>query len=110
MDSGEKVKIVDLAHDLIRLSGLEPGRDIEIVFSQLRPGEKLREELFSPWQEKVTTKHRKIYVAHDEFIDGLKLEQHLEELKKFLDMGDVLLLKRKLKEIVPEYEPYEATD
>ena len=49
-------------------------------------------------------------MARDEPIDGLKLEQHLEELKEFLEMGDVLLLKRKLKEIVPEYEPYETTE
>jgi len=110
LDMGEAVKITDLAHDLIRLSGLEPGQDIDIVFTRLRPGEKLREELFAPWQEKVGTKHREIYVARDEPIDGLKLEQHLEELKRCLEMDDVLLLKQKLKEIVPEYEPYETTE
>ncbi len=108
LDMGEAVKIVDLAHDLIRLSGLEPGRDIDILFTRLRPGEKLREELFAPLQERGVTKHKGIYVAQDQPPDGLKLEKHLEELKRLLETGDGLVLKRKLKEIVPEYQPYET--
>ena len=109
LDMGEAVKIVDLAHDLIRLSGLEPGRDIDIVFTRLRPGEKLREELFAPWQEKVGTKHKDIYVALDPPPEGLKLEEHVEELRRLLETGEGSRLKRKLKEIVPEYQPYEIT-
>lgn len=108
LDMGEAVKIVDLAHDLIRLSGLEPGRDIDILFTRLRPGEKLRETLFAPFQERGVTKHQGIYVAQDQPPDGLKLEKHLEELKRLLETGDGLVLKRKLKEIVPEYQPYET--
>jgi len=110
LDMGQPVKIVDLAHDLIRLSGLEPGRDIDIVFTELRPGEKLREELFSPSQKKIATKHRKIYVARDQPIEGIKLEEAIEELKRLLETGDDLALKRKLRGIVPEYQPYQTTD
>src|SRR5581483_6858847 len=61
LDMGEPIKIVDLAQDLIRLSGLEPGRDIDIVFTRLRPGEKLFEELFLPGQSYQRTVHEKIY-------------------------------------------------
>ena len=110
LDMGEPVKIVDLAHDLIRLSGLEPGRDIKIVFTRLRPGEKQREELFSPWQEKVGTKHAKIHVATDQPTDGLKLEAHLKELKRYLDTGEDQRLKQKLREIVPEYQSQQSTE
>ena len=109
LDMGEPIKIVDLAHDLIRLSGLEPGQDIDIVFTRLRPGEKLQEILFSPGEEKLVTSHRKIYVSLDQPSDGLKLDDHLKELKRMLPVGDDMALKRKLRDIVPEYHPYEPT-
>jgi FlaA1/EpsC-like NDP-sugar epimerase len=63
LDMGEPVRILDLAHDLIRLSGLEPGRDIEIRFTGLRPGEKLYEELFSSQENYARTHHEKIFVC-----------------------------------------------
>ena len=63
LDMGEPVKIVDLARDMIRLSGLEPGEDIEIVFTGLRPGEKLFEELFIPGETYQRTRHAKIFYA-----------------------------------------------
>jgi len=110
LDMGEPVKIVDLAHDLIRLSGLEPGQDIDIAFTRLRPGEKLREELFSSGQKKIVTRHSQIFIARDRSSNSVKLEEHLEELRRLLQRGDDLELKRKLREIVPEYQPYETTD
>jgi FlaA1/EpsC-like NDP-sugar epimerase len=64
LDMGEPVRIVDLARDLIRLSGLEPGRDIQITYTGLRPGEKLAEELFGPGEEHSRTAHDKILVAY----------------------------------------------
>jgi FlaA1/EpsC-like NDP-sugar epimerase len=62
LDMGEPVKIVDLARDVIELSGLEVGRDIEIVFTGVRPGEKLHEELFTPGETYRRTEHQKIFV------------------------------------------------
>ena len=63
LDMGEPVRIADLASDLIRLSGLEPGRDIEIRYTGLRPGEKLYEELFDPEEAHECTRHDKIFVS-----------------------------------------------
>jgi FlaA1/EpsC-like NDP-sugar epimerase len=64
LDMGQPVRIVDLARDLIRLSGLEPGRDIQIRFTGLRPGEKLAEELFGPGEDHSATAHDKILAAY----------------------------------------------
>jgi FlaA1/EpsC-like NDP-sugar epimerase len=63
LDMGEPVKIVDLARDMIELSGLEVGRDIDIVFTGMRPGEKLYEELFVAGEEYARTHHEKIFIA-----------------------------------------------
>ena len=63
LDMGEPVKIVDLAHDLVELSGLEVGRDIDIVYTGLRPGEKLFEELFVTGEQYERTAHEKIFIA-----------------------------------------------
>ena len=62
LDMGEPVKIVDLARDVIELSGLEVGRDVDIVFTGMRPGEKLHEELFTPGETYRRTEHQKIFV------------------------------------------------
>jgi FlaA1/EpsC-like NDP-sugar epimerase len=64
LDMGEQVKIVDLAKDLIRLSGLEVNRDIDVVFTGLRPGEKMEEELFAPDETYETTPDERIFVIH----------------------------------------------
>jgi len=63
LDMGEPVKIVDLAHDLIRLSGLEPGKDVAVAFTGVRPGEKLAEELSTADEHADTTRHPKILVG-----------------------------------------------
>ena len=65
LDMGEPVRIVDLATDLIRLSGLEPGRDIEIVYTGIRPGEKLFEEVFADKEAHTRTTHEKILVCRN---------------------------------------------
>jgi FlaA1/EpsC-like NDP-sugar epimerase len=105
LDMGEPVKIKDLAGDLIRLSGFEPGQDIEIVFTGLRPGEKLREELFTAQEQCQSTKHQQIFVARADRDDSEKLQRGLAELESLVFARDGAKIKEKLKEIVPEYEP-----
>jgi FlaA1/EpsC-like NDP-sugar epimerase len=80
LDMGEPVKILDLARDLIRLSGLEEGRDIKIEFSGIRPGEKLYEELLTQEEGTTATKHAKISVAPPEKITPDTLERQLADL------------------------------
>src|SRR5690606_6066952 len=63
LDMGKPVKIVDLARDLIRLSGLEPDKDIQIVFTGIRPGEKLYEELLTAEEGTMSTNHQRIFIA-----------------------------------------------
>ena len=81
LDMGQPVRILDLATDLIKMSGLEPGRDIEIVYTGIRPGEKLREELFLEREDCRRSKHPKIFVAaSDSTVDVQILEQVVFEL------------------------------
>ena len=105
LDMGDPVRIVDLAQDLIRLSGLKLGEDIDLIFVGLRPGEKLREELFSPDEEASRTRHASIFVVKPREIDHDKLYAHIEDLEKLAEQADGAGIKRKLQEIVPEYRP-----
>jgi FlaA1/EpsC-like NDP-sugar epimerase len=82
LDMGEQIRILDLAEDLIRLSGLEPGRDIEIVFTGIRPGEKLREELWEAEKTYEVTAHPEIYRSSQESAPlGGDLGQILDRLE-----------------------------
>ena len=114
---GTPVKILDMARDLIRLSGKEPDKDIKIVFTGLREGEKLYEELITVGEGIGPTKHEKIMVLRsDGFSNGLKSPAELHdwlnsELKQLYDLSlhhDSRAIKRKLQEIVPEYSPQET--
>jgi FlaA1/EpsC-like NDP-sugar epimerase len=81
LDMGSPVRIVDLAHNLLSLSGLEPGRDIKIIYTGTRPGEKLSEELFLANENYQRTKHPKIFVATpEETNEAAALEQVVLEL------------------------------
>jgi FlaA1/EpsC-like NDP-sugar epimerase len=103
LDMGEPVRIVDLARDLIRLSGLEPDRDIEIRFTGLRPGEKLSEDLFGEQENSTLTEHRKIFVCRDggEYSSNLRAE--VEALLVAADQGQADEARRLLHRLVPEY-------
>lgn len=81
LDMGEPVKIVDMAVDLIELSGLKPRRDIEIKFTGLRPGEKLFEELLTAEEGTTSTKNKSIYVANLRPVDERKLHLGLQKLQ-----------------------------
>ena len=113
LDKGEPIKIVDLAKDLIELSGKEPGRDIEIVFTGLRPGEKLFEELFQDGEEYRRTRHEKIFVANGEPAavaaaspaDEKQLDALLDDILRAAGQGQTEEVRRLLKAIVPNYTP-----
>ncbi|MFZ2360469.1 MAG: nucleoside-diphosphate sugar epimerase/dehydratase [Anaerolineae bacterium] len=106
LDMGEPVKIVDLARDLISLSGLEVGRDIDIVYNGLRPGEKLFEELFVPGEDYQRTSHQKIFIASNASRlapDGL--DRSIETLIEAATAGDEAAIRGGLTGLVPEFRP-----
>jgi FlaA1/EpsC-like NDP-sugar epimerase len=106
LDMGESVKIVDLARDLISLSGLEQD-DIEIVFTGLRPGEKLFEELYFDDEERLPTGHPKVFSARHRPIDAAAVDAIYEELDSVLDESPEAV-RSKLREVLPEYHGSEA--
>ena len=104
LDMGEPVKIVDLARDLIRLSGLEPDVDIKIEFTGLRPGEKLYEELLMEEEGLTATKYEKIFVGKPVFTDINSLRKELDNLKRILIGSDEDLIEY-MEHLVPTYKP-----
>ncbi|MDR5587940.1 MULTISPECIES: nucleoside-diphosphate sugar epimerase/dehydratase [Clostridium] len=103
LDMGKPVKIYDLACDLIRLSGFEPNRDIKIVVTGLRPGEKLYEELLMSEEGLKDTAHQKIYVGKPTFEDMDTLNYKLEQLRRLLELNDINEIKHQMQTIVPTY-------
>lgn len=103
LDMGEPVKILELAEELIRLSGLRPYEDIDIVFSGLRPGEKLYEELLLAGEDIQETTHDKIFVAKAKPIDENVFEQWFQGMTQPPQIRDSATLIAKLRELVPEY-------
>jgi FlaA1/EpsC-like NDP-sugar epimerase len=103
-DMGTPVKIVDLAHKMIQLSGLEPGRDIEIVFTGLRPGEKLYEELLAKKEDIIPTYHEKIMIARVRAYDYQIVKKQVQKLVEIAREGNVWGVVQLMKKIVPEYK------
>ena len=108
LDMGEPIKILDLAQDLIRLSGLEVDRDIKIAFTGLEPGEKLYEELLTPQEGVTATKHQRIFVAQLEEIEEHQLLSQIEGLSQLADALDAEGIVAKFQELVPTYQPNRA--
>jgi FlaA1/EpsC-like NDP-sugar epimerase len=106
LDMGTPVKIVDMARDLIRLSGFEPEEDIKIKFVGLRPGEKLFEELITSGEGIVPTSHEKIMVLRGETCDQDRLNAVIEELISLAQEQDSEGIRAKLQEIVKDYRPW----
>ena len=102
LDMGEPVKILDLAKNMIRLSGFEPDVEIPIIFTGLRPGEKLFEEIMSAAEGTKATMHKKIFRADLRCEDPDKLRGQLTELTAMRDEKQIIEF---LKEIVPNYTP-----
>ncbi len=103
LDMGNPVKIWDLAENMIRMSGLEPGKDIEMVETGLRPGEKLYEELLVKSEKLGTTENEKIFIEEDTPLIQAEIEEKLNMLRAALETGSNREVKRVLKEAVPTY-------
>lgn len=102
-DMGEKVRILELAEKMIKLSGRKPYEEIDIVFTGLRPGEKLTEELLCDTEKTLPTHHKKIMKARVAEYDFEVVQSKMEELSKALRAGDDMAFVGIMKEMVPEY-------
>jgi FlaA1/EpsC-like NDP-sugar epimerase len=119
LDMGEPVAIVDMARDLIRLSGLTEGEDVEIVYSGMRPGEKLFEEMFLPGEEYAETEHKKILVCRSAMdaaetvfrsVNGGSysgVSRMVDALVAAAREGRTVDMMESLQLLVPEYAPAE---
>jgi FlaA1/EpsC-like NDP-sugar epimerase len=105
LDMGTPVKIADLARNLITLSGLEPEADIPIVFTGMRPGEKLTEELLTKEEGVTATENGKIFVARTEPIDWKTLGPQIDELIEAAEAGDEASARALIRKLVPDYSP-----
>ena len=105
LDMGEPVKINDLAKDMILFAGLKPNIDIQIQYIGLRPGEKLIEELIMLKEEKLATKHKKIFKTYGQNLNLQTLISQIDDLIKSLGKGERHLIDTKISNIIPEYRP-----
>lgn len=106
LEMGVPVKIADMASDMIRLSGKEPGVDVDIVFTGLREGEKLYEELITEGENVVRTEHEKIMVLKaEDSLDPETLERDITGLVRAAAAFDSTKIRTALKRLVPEFKP-----
>lgn len=113
-DMGQPVKIADLATKMIRMSGKEPGRDIQVVYTGLRPGEKLYEELLNNAENTLSTYHEKIMIARVREYDFVEINKHIEKLiasaQKHYITPTVVLMKQLVPEFISRNSAYEQLD
>jgi FlaA1/EpsC-like NDP-sugar epimerase len=102
-DMGKSVKIIDLAKKMIRLSGLTLNKDIQIVTTGLRPGEKLYEELLNDGENTIPTHHKQIMIGKVIEYDFEVIDKHINEVIALFDAQENFRIVAKLKQIVPEY-------
>jgi len=102
-DMGQPVKIIDLAKKMIKLAGLTPGVDVEVIFSGLRPGEKLYEELLNKEELTIPTHHDKIKISKVRKYKYSKVESDIKDLLSLNKSDDDYRFVRKMKDMVPEY-------
>jgi len=105
LDMGDPVKIMDLAKEMIRLSGLEPDKDVPIVFTEPRPGEKLFEEILFAEEGTVATQNQKIFMTKLSEVDEEKLNQGLENLREAVKKNSHKEIINGLKQIILSYQP-----
>ena len=104
LDMGDPVKIDDMARNMIRLSGFEPDVDIQVIYTGLRPGEKLYEELLMGEEGLTKTSNELIYIGHKIDFDDAKFQEGLQVLADLTE-GQEALLRRQIRELVPTYTP-----
>ena len=105
LDMGEPVKILDMARQMIELSGYKPDVDIEVKITGLRPGEKLFEELCHTDETHTPTEHPRIFQLKDNQ-ESEEVDEWLAELRAVTAAGNPTLIKRAMKRLVPEYTPF----
>ena len=103
LDMGRPVKILDLAENMIRLSGMEPYKDIDIIETGLRPGEKLYEELLIQTETLAKTKNSMIFIERDEPLNRKAIEEKLASLKTALATEDDDVIRKAMKQVVPTF-------
>jgi FlaA1/EpsC-like NDP-sugar epimerase len=113
-DMGDSIKIVDLAKKMIKISGLTLGRDIQIVYTGLRPGEKLYEELLNDLENTLPTHHPKIMIAKVRQYEFERVRKDIHQLMKMMEQSDIESIVLKMKNMVPEFvsqnSPFEKFD
>ena len=110
LDMGEPVKILNLAEEMIRLSGLEPYKDIDIINTGLRPGEKLYEELLIKTEEMDKTENKLIFIERDKPLSVETIQEKLDILREALATGSNTKVKEALKQVVPTYHSPEEVN
>ena len=107
-DMGEPMRIADLADKMIRLSGLEPGKDIEIVYTGLRPGEKLYEELLATSENTLPTHHPRILIGKVRPADPEQIRLALGRFGSLMDAGNDADIVEYMKGLIPEYKSHNS--
>jgi len=110
LEMGEPVSVLYLAEQMIKLSGKQPGRDIKIKFTGLRPGEKLSEELFHQEEDLVGTEHKKILLARQRLQDWKEFEKNIEQIETACGVYDEKKALKIVQELVPELIQEEISD
>ena len=105
LDMGKPVKILNLARNLITLSGFKPDEDITIEFVGLRPGEKLHEEPLTTEEGVKATRHRQIFITRPDHVNKERLEESIKALGELAARNDKQGIMEKLKEMIPGYQP-----
>jgi FlaA1/EpsC-like NDP-sugar epimerase len=105
LDMGDPIKILHLAEQVIRLSGFEPYRDIQIVETSVRPGEKLFEEILTQGEGISSTSHQRLFIAKQDRVDYSRIGAAMERLQRAIRMADWRVSLDVTREFVPEYTP-----
>jgi len=103
LDMGEPVKILDLAKNLIKLSGFKPGKDIEIVFTGIRPGEKLYEELLTAEEGTTATTHKRIFVAKPNGLDSALIEELIQNINSHKFPTNMQETEELIRKFIPQF-------